>query len=278
MLFYESFVLPVNIPLASKLFESAGYYTSNENIRGETGKQDYNFVAEKIYSGTGWKASPEGTPFFSQIQLKGGKNRKRVANTEAFALPPYYYEDEVMREDWKHYLGSWLDTDQDVKQIVDELVSAGVYDNTLIFLLTDHGISHLRGKQFLYDEGTRVPFIVKFPQSEQRGTVRHDMVKHIDILASSLAYAGLPVPEILQGSDIFAPGYIEQETIFTSRDRCDETIEIIRAVRTRQYKYILKIAKLADKCQYNIRLSFHFDNKYNPRGIFQYCCCVGYRF
>jgi arylsulfatase A-like enzyme len=38
--YYESFVLPVNIPLASKLFESAGYYTSNENIKGQTGKQD----------------------------------------------------------------------------------------------------------------------------------------------------------------------------------------------------------------------------------------------
>ena len=67
--YYESYLLPAEIPLASKLFEKAGYYTSNENIRGETGKQDYNFVAEKIYSGTGWKASPEGTPFFSQIRL-----------------------------------------------------------------------------------------------------------------------------------------------------------------------------------------------------------------
>ena len=32
--------------------------------------QDYNFVAENIYSGTSWKNAPRGTPFFSQIQLK----------------------------------------------------------------------------------------------------------------------------------------------------------------------------------------------------------------
>ena len=29
--------------------------------------------------------------------------------------------------------------------------------------MTDHGISHARGKQFLYDEGTHVPFVVRGP-------------------------------------------------------------------------------------------------------------------
>ena len=236
--YYESFVLPAEIHLASKLFEKAGYYTSNENIKGETGKQDYNFVARDIYSGTSWKDSPEGTPFFAQIQLKGGKNRSNFAETEDFKLPPYYFEDELMREDWKKYLGSWLDTDQDVKQIVADLKAAGVYDNTLIFLITDHGISHLRGKQFLYDEGTKVPFIVKFPKSEHKGIVRLDMVKHIDILASSLAYAGISIPGNIQGSDIFADNYKEQEYIYSCRDRCDETTELIRSVRSREYKYI----------------------------------------
>ncbi len=236
--YYESFVLSNEIPLASKLFENVGYYTSNENIKGQTGKQDYNFAAEDIYNGTSWKDSPEGTPFFSQIQLKGGKNRSHLAETEAFSLPPYYYEDDLMREDWKKYLGSWLDTDTDVKHIVADLKSAGVYDNTLIFLLTDHGVSHLRGKQFLYDEGTKVPFIVKFPEGKLQGTVREDMVKHIDILASSLAYAGLPIPKTMQGKDIFGDKYKEQEYIFTSRDRCDETTELIRSVRSRKYKYI----------------------------------------
>ena len=236
--YFESYNLPADIPLASKLFEKAGYYTSNENLKGEAGKQDYNFVKENIYSGTSWKNSPEGTPFFCQIQLKGGKNRKRLAETENFNLPPYYYEDDLMRQDWREYLGSWLDTDQEVKKIVSELKAAGAYENTLIFLLSDHGISHLRGKQFLYDEGIKVPLIVKFPKNKHKGTVRHDMVKHIDILASSLAYAGIPVPENMQGENIFSRKYMEQEYIYTTRDRCDETIEVIRSVRTGRYKYI----------------------------------------
>lgn len=249
--YYDSYHFPKEIHLASKLFENAGYYTTNENVKGAKGKQDYNFVKEAIYSGTGWKDSPKGVPFFSQIQLKGGKNRSRIAQTENFKLPPYYFEDEVMRKDWKSYLGSWLDTDQDVKQIVSELKVAGVYDNTLIFLLTDHGVSHLRGKQFLYEEGIKVPLIVKFPKNENKGTVRKDMVQQIDLLASSLAYAGLSIPENIQGKDIFASKYEAQQYTFSSRDRCDETTEIMRSARSDKFKYIRNFLSYRPHAQRN---------------------------
>ena len=238
MAFYESYNLPNEISTASKLFENAGYYTSNENIRGAAGKQDYNFVEENIYAGISWKNSPEGVPFFSQIQLKGGKNRKRTAKIENIELPPYYFDDEIMREDWSRYLGSWQDTDEDLKLIVSELKAADVYDNTLIFFLTDHGISHLRGKQFLYDEGIKVPLIVKFPKGQNKGTVRRDMVMQIDLLPTSLAFVGIPIPDNIQGKDIFATGYESRTYTFAARDRCDETTEIIRSVRSDRYKYI----------------------------------------
>ncbi len=249
--YYFSYKLSSEIPLASNLFEKAGYYTSNEKINGDVGKQDYNFVKEDIYSGTSWKKSPKGTPFFSQIQLHGGKNRKTVANTENFKLPPYYFEDETMREDWKKYLGSWLDTDQELKQIVADLKAAGVYNNTLIFFLTDHGVSHLRGKQFLYDEGIKVPLIVKFPKNEKKATVRKDMVMQIDLLPSSLAYAGLPIPENVQGKDIFSNKYKNREYVFATRDRCDETTEIIRSVRSEKFKYIRNFLSYRPHAQRN---------------------------
>ena len=36
----------------------------------------------------------------------------------------------------------------------------GVLENTLVLFMTDHGISHARGKQFLYDEGLHVPLVI----------------------------------------------------------------------------------------------------------------------
>jgi arylsulfatase A-like enzyme len=249
--YFESYDLPAEIPIASKLFEQAGYYTTNETKNGKTGKQDYNFVMNDIYSGSSWKGSPDGKPFFSQIQLHGGKNRSRMADTENFKLPPYYYEDEVMRNDWKEYLGSWLDTDAELHQIVKDLKAAGVYDNTLIFFLTDHGISHLRGKQFLYDEGIKVPLIVKFPDGSQKGTVRNDMVMQIDLLPTSLAFAGISIPEQMQGKNIFSDTYQPQEFVYSSRDRCDETTEIIRSVRSEKFKYIRNFLSYLPHAQRN---------------------------
>lgn len=249
--YYKSYNLPEEIPIASKLFEEAGYFSCNGNMLNRTGKTDYNFVEKNIYDGISWKESPEGTPFFCQVQLKGGKNRSRIAETENFKLPPYYFEDEVMREDWKRYLGSWLDTDEDLKQIVAGLKAEGVYDNTLIFFLTDHGISHLRGKQFLYEEGIKVPLIVKFPDGRMKGTVRNDMVTQIDLLPTSLAFAGIPLPKNIQGQDIFANNYKEQAYTFSCRDRCDETTEIIRSVRSDKFKYIRNFLSYRPHAQRN---------------------------
>jgi len=249
--YYNSYDLPQEIPIATKLFEEAGYFSCNGNMAERTGKTDYNFVENNIYDGISWKESPEGTPFFCQIQLKGGKNRSRAAKTENFTLPPYYYEDEIMRQDWKEYLGSWLDTDEDLRQIIAELVVEGVYDNTLIFFLTDHGISHLRGKQFCYDEGIKVPFIVKFPNGHDAGTSRQDMVMQIDLLPTSLAFAGIPIPDNIQGKNIFADDYNEREYTFAARDRCDETTEIIRSVHTKKYHYIRNFLSYRPHAQRN---------------------------
>jgi arylsulfatase A-like enzyme len=249
--YYDSYDLPTEIPIASQLFEEAGYFSCNGNMAERTGKTDYNFVENNIYDGISWKESPDGTPFFCQIQLKGGKNRSRTAKTESFTLPPYYYEDEIMRQDWKEYLGSWLDTDDDLRQIIAELVVEGVYDNTLIFFLTDHGISHLRGKQFCYDEGIKVPFIVKFPNGYAGGTSRQDMVMQIDLLPTSLAFAGIPIPDNIQGKDIFADDYNEREYTFATRDRCDETTEIIRSAHTKKYHYIRNFLSYRPHAQRN---------------------------
>ena len=105
-------------------------------------------------------------------------------------LPPYYPDHPELKKDWAKYLDSWVETDKEVGKIINDLKIAGRLDSTAVFLWTDHGVSHLRGKQFLYDEGIRIPLIIKLPKSERAGTVRDDLIEHIDIAASSLKIAG----------------------------------------------------------------------------------------
>jgi len=244
--YFDSFKLPKAVPMITDLFRKAGYYTTNGKYKSglsklTSGKTDYNFInPTPPYDGIDWKDCPKDKPFFSQIQLGGGKSRsdKSSNNIKDFTLPPYYPGHKVMRDDWKTYLNSWLKQDREVGEIVQELKDAGKLDNTVIFFLTDHGISHIRGKQFLYEEGIRVPLIIRFPDGRLAKTVRDDLTIHIDLAPTSLALAGIKIPGYFQGHDIFAKKLTPRDFIISARDRCDETIEIIRCVRTQQYKYI----------------------------------------
>lgn len=247
--------LPDGVTPAPALFKKAGYYTAigGPLVRGtdKLGKTDYNFEwDEKLYDGNDWAGRRPGQPFFMQVQLHGGKYRHnknwkqraleelgRVTRPEDVTLPPYYPRDPVLLEDWAEYLDTVRYTDGEVGEVVARLEREGVLDQTLIVFMTDHGISHAREKQFLYDGGVHVPFVVRGP-GVPRGARRDDLIEHIDMAAISLGLAGLEVPAWMQGRDVFAKGYAPREAVFCARDRCDETVERLRAVRTERYKYI----------------------------------------
>ena len=247
--------LPKHIKLLPEYFKQHGYYTVNggpkttvyhKNLHSKDrklGKSDYNFIWNPaVYDSNDWTGRASGQPFFAQIQLQGGKYRKaKVANPVDPAmvkLPPYYPDHPVIREDWARYLNSIIYLDGEVGKILQRLEDEGIADNTIVFLWTDHGISHARGKQFLYDEGIHVPLIIRCPCVIKPGTVREDLVSHIDIAATSLYFAGIPIPRYMEGRPLFGPDYIPRDDIFAARDRCDETLECIRCVRTKRYKYI----------------------------------------
>lgn len=247
--------LPDGVEPVPALFQRAGYYTCNGGFPlkpNVIGKTDYNFEWDSsIYHGGDWSGRKPGQPFFAQIQLWGGKHRDNarwhrdaaarelgtLTDPAKVELPPYYPRDPVLLEDWAQYLDAIRYTDRQVGQILDRLEAEGVLDETIIILMGDNGISHARGKQFLYDEGIRTPFMVRGP-GIARGAVRDDLIEHIDMAATSLAFAGLPVPASMQGRDIFAKDYRRREAVFAARDRCGETVDCIRSVRTERFKYI----------------------------------------
>ena len=247
--------LPEHIRPLPEYFKQKGYYTVNggpkttvyhTNLKWKDkklGKTDYNFIWDPaIYDDNDWRNRRARQPFFAQIQLGGGKDRgARVpepVDPAKVKLPPYYPDHAVIREDWSRYLNSVIKLDMEVGEILRRLEDEGIADDTVVILWTDHGISHARGKQFLYDEGIHVPLIIRWPGVIKGGTVRDDLVSHIDIAATSLYVAGIPIPEHMEGRPLFGPEYKVREYIVGARDRCDETLDCIRCVRTKRYKYI----------------------------------------
>jgi arylsulfatase A-like enzyme len=274
----EKIHLPAGVAPVPVLFQQAGYYTAigsglptagrNGKAKanrkkeaeggggGGLGKTDYNFEWDpQMYHGADWAGRKPGQPFFMQAQLSGGKlrggsdetARRLLERAQAelggatdpgkVTLPPYYPRDPVLLRDWAAYLDAVRFTDKHVGEVIARLEREGVLENTLVIFTSDHGISHARGKQFLYDEGTRVPFLVRGP-GVARGQVRRDLIELMDISAISLAAAKIPLPATMQARNVLAPDYRPRSAVYAARDRCDETVERIRSVRTEQYLYI----------------------------------------
>ena len=233
--YYDSYKVPKGVKLIPELFRDAGYFVTNKS------KTDYNFIpTSKLYHGNDWKKAPADQPIFAQFQLSGGKNRKAKshADPEEVVLPPYYPDHPTLRQDWAKYLDSWVKTDEEVGRILADLEKAGRLDATAVFLWTDHGLSHLRGKQFLYEEGIRVPLVIRLPKKRRAGTVRDDLIEHIDVAACSLKLAGIKIPGNVQGRDFLADDYEPRKFVFAARDRCDETVDVLRCVRGSRFKYV----------------------------------------
>ncbi len=237
--------LPYPVRPLPELFQDAGYFTANNR------KTDYNFEWDRtMYDAQDWTDAPTNQPFFAQIHLRGGKWRNhlgilnaRVAQElpaliapDAVTLPPYYPNHPVLLQDWAAYLDTVNYTDIEVGRILDQLKEAGRLDNTVIIFMTDHGVSHVRGKQFLYEEGIKIPFIVKGP-AVPAGVINDELIAHIDMAAISLALAGIDIPDWMQARNVLEPG-AQREFVISARDRCDETVEQLRSVRTKQFKYI----------------------------------------
>ena len=259
--FYPSYPLPAAIQLLPALFQQAGYYTAlggkrEGAISQQIGKTDYNFVwNDSIYDGDDWSERAEGQPFFAQIQLNGGKAREAPVehpiDPATVVLPPYYPDRPVVRQAWAEYLNAIQVLDAEIGQILDRLESEGLADNTVVFFFSDHGVSHLRGKQFVYDEGMRIPLIVRYPNGRGRGKVRNDLISHLDIAATSLDLAGIPVPSYGQGQSWVSEDYQPRSFVYSGRDRCDETVDVIRAIRTPRFKYIRNYYASRPHAQYN---------------------------
>jgi arylsulfatase A-like enzyme len=267
----EKIVLPSGVEPVPAIFQRAGYFTcigtglpatdrrgkkSAERAGGGLGKTDYNFEWDpKMYDANDWAGRKPGQPFFMQVQLGGGKLRGgsdasaqalavrakaefgSATDPEKVKLPPYYPRDPVLLRDWAAYLDAVRFTDKHVGEVIARLEKEGILDQTLVIFTTDHGISHARGKQFLYDEGTHVPFVVRGP-GIAKGRVRDDMIELIDLTPLSLGAAGIAIPSGMQAKNVFAKEYRPREFVFAARDRCDETVERIRSVRSDRFLYI----------------------------------------
>jgi len=247
----DGYRLPDGVQLVSDHLRAQGYFTANvlqpaPGIRG-TGKTDFNFQVERPFDGDHWNQRKPGQPFFAQVNFQAthkgpafpeARKQGEVIDPAKVDLPPYWPDHPVVRDEFANYLDCVNLLDGKIGKVLEQLEKEGLAENTAVFFFGDNGRCLIRGKQWLYDAGIHVPLVVRWPGGVKPGTVREDLVSAIDISATALWLAGAPLPEKMQGLPLYGSQANPRDAIFAARDRCDDTMDRIRAVRTARYKLI----------------------------------------
>jgi uncharacterized sulfatase len=232
--------------LITEYFRRAGYFRCNcagLNSK-QPGKTDWNFAyMTQPFDGTDWSQRRPGQPFFAQINFNYThrdfkRDKKNPIDPDKVDLPCYYPDHPITRRDWADYLESIQLLDTEIGVVLRWLQKEGVADNTIVMYFGDHGRPHVRGKQWCYDEGTRIPVMIRWPGHIKPGTVVDDFISAIDFAPTFLWAAGIEPPRHLQGHDFLSPRRKKSDYVFAARDRCDGTVDRIRSVRSKRYKYI----------------------------------------
>ena len=239
--------LPNGVQLLPEILQDQGYTTFNY------GKTDYNFVWNP--AAYNYQLSEQNNffdlaneqPFFGQIQIKGGKNNtwkfpsKRKVNPDVVTVPADYPDNPVYRAVVaQHYDAIRMDDDL-IGEILQGLEAAGLYDNTIVVYFSDHGANNLvRHKQMTTEGGLHVPFIVMGPKQYVpiMRQVRSDLVDLLDLSATTLAWAGVDVPDWYSGQDLFADNFKARSFVAAHKDRLDHTIDRVRSIRTDRFRYV----------------------------------------
>ena len=243
-----SAVPPKGMQAFPELLRRTGYYTFTDD------KLDYQFSGTKAGSGpftiwddegsaAHWRNRPQGRPFFGLINFlethesgvmdPWGMPRNRghvrsilmrhlrglvsdsVTDPSDVVVPPYYPDSPEVRQDMARHYDNIHAMDDRVGEIVDELRKDGLLDNTVVIWTTDHGDGLPRSKRELYDTGTNVPMIVRFPDRQRAGEVDARLVSFVDLAPTILSMAGVEPREYHRGINFLLQN---RDYAFASKD------------------------------------------------------------
>ena len=256
----SNIIPPAHVKTLPEMLRAEGYFCTNRS------KTDYQFApTPAMWDRQGskhqdWRERPDPKQsFFSVINLtvchesqirhgekrhqqviqQIGKENQRDPDAVAGTLPEYLPDTPATRKNWAWYHDNITLMDKMAGEVLDRLEADGLADNTLVVFWSDHGMGMPRGKRWIYDSGTRIPVIMRWPDHLSADSAREDLVNTVDLAPTMLSVAGIPVPTHMQGRVVIgADQQDEPPYLFFHRDRMDEVYELQRGARDRRWKYI----------------------------------------
>jgi arylsulfatase A-like enzyme/Tfp pilus assembly protein PilF len=204
-------------------------------------------AGEVVDRALGWLSQLSNGPFFLWVHFYDAHDPYD---------PPDPYKDRYRSDP---YDGEIAYADSALGKLFAELRKHGIFDETMIAVMADHGESlGAHGENthgiFLYDETLHVPLLVKLPLNRTAGKRVETRVGLVDVAPTLLQEAGIPVPKEMQGAALLesvAPASRRQprsvsHDITADRPAYAETDyphrafgwSSLRALRTGKYLYI----------------------------------------
>lgn len=112
-------------------------------------------------------------------------------------------DDEKIRKSIRAYHATISFVDAQVGKVMQVMDELDLWKNTIVVFWSDHGYNlghHGQWmKQSLFEQSSRVPFIIVSPDQQQKGTVSPRTVELLDIYPTLADLCGLQAPETVQG-------------------------------------------------------------------------------
>jgi arylsulfatase A-like enzyme len=126
--------------------------------------------------------------------------------TEGFSLSGLS-EEEARKKTYQKYIKDFMRCgaaiDDNIGRLLDYLEETGEIENTIIIYTADQGYflgEHgFFDKRFMYEEALRMPFVIAYPKEIKGGRRLDDLILNIDFPTLLLDYAGIPIPDDMQG-------------------------------------------------------------------------------
>ncbi len=133
-------------------------------------------------------------------QAEALRDRKRLPAQFFFGITLEEYRGMKQR-----YLGLVTLVDRSIGAILSCLARAGIADNTIVVHTSDHGdmlgAHHLFGKEVMFEEAVRVPWLIRLPDQRQSRLISR-RVSQIDFIPTLLSLLGKPQPSSCQGKSL----------------------------------------------------------------------------
>jgi len=196
-------------------FDPPANYFDDYEGRGRAAKEQEMEIDGHAMWGHDFKliVDPNGdtTEFYNDIKRMNPEQRANwmaayeSENQEFLAKNPQGKELAIWKYNRyiKDYLRTIKSVDDGVGEVLDYLEEAGLAENTIVIYTSDQGFylgEHgWFDKRFMYEESFRTPLLVRYPKEIKPGTKIDKLVQNLDFAPTFLDYAGIEVPEDMQG-------------------------------------------------------------------------------